>query len=386
MRATTKATTKRTTRVMASRARRSKETDAECAVPSSDLTVGVDLGDRISQVCVLDSKGEIVEELRVATTRSGLTRALGIERVGKCRIAVEVGTHSPWVSRLLAEMGHEVLVANARKLRFIYQNRGKTDRVDARSLARVARMDPALLSPVKHRGEQVAQDLALLRTRDLLVRTRVKLIGHARGAVKTTGHRLKASSTRRFTVEAGPMLPEELKQTLAPVLCAIDAVSEQIRALNVKVRELAKQKYPETDLLRQVSGVGFILSLAYVLTLERAERFERSRMVGPYLGLVPGRRQSGNSDPQLRITKEGDNFVRRLLVQGAQYILGPFGPDCDLRRFGMTLEARGGKYAKKRAIVAVARKLAVLLHRLWRSGEVYEPIRNLASAPQASAA
>lgn len=368
------------------RTTRYEGTEAEGRGSSTNLTVGLDLGDRVSHVCVLDSKGEVVEEMRVATTRSGLRRELDGERLGKCRIAMEVGTHSRWVSRLLKEMGHEVLVANPRKLRFIYQNRGKTDRVDARSLARVARMDPALLSPVEHRCEPFAQDLALLRTRDLLVRTRVKLIGHARGAVKATGHRLKASSTRSFTVENGPMLPEELKETLGPVLSAIDAVSEQIRALNLKVRELAKKKHPETELLRQVTGVGFILSLAFVLTLERADRFEKSRMVGPYLGLVPGRRQSGDSDPQLRITKEGDNFVRRLLVQAAQYILGPFGPDCDLRRFGLALEARGGKYAKKRAIVAVARKLAVLLHRLWRSGEVYDPVRHVASQPGASAA
>ncbi len=363
-----------------------RETVEGASQLSPRLTIGLDLGDRITQVCVLDGGGQILEETRVGTTRSGLTGALDSERLGKCRIAMEVGTHSPWVSRLLKEMGHEVLVANARKLRFIYQNRGKTDRVDARSLARVARMDPALLSPVEHRCEAFAQDLALLRTRDLLVRTRVKLIGHARGAVKATGHRLKASSTRGFTVAAGPMLPEELRETLGPVLSAIEAVSEQIRALNVRVRELASKKYPETELLRQVTGVGFILSLAFVLTLERPERFAKSRMVGPYLGLVPGRRQSGDSDPQLRITKEGDNFVRRLLVQGAQYILGPFGPDCDLRRFGLALEARGGKYAKKRAIVAVARKLAVLLHRLWRSGEVYEPVRHQASRPEASVA
>ena len=360
---------------------------SESAGESSGLTIGVDLGDRVSQLCVLDAKGGIVAEERVATTKSALTRTLGNSRLGKCRIAMEVGTHSPWVSRLLKALGHEVLVANSRKLRFIYQNRGKTDRVDARSLARVARMDPALLSPVEHRREEVAQDLAVLRTRDLLVRTRVKLIGHARGAVKATGHRLKASSTRSFTVQAGPMLPDELRETLAPVLSAIDAVSEQIRRLSRKVIELGKKKYPETELLRQVPGVGAILSLAFILTLERPDRFEKSRMVGPYLGLVPGRRQSGDSDPQLRITKEGDGFLRRLLVQGAQYILGPFGPDGDLRRrFGLALEARGGKYAKKRAVVAVARKLAVLLHRLWRSGEVYEPARHLAAAPLASVA
>ena len=352
---------------------------ADPASPGSAgrLTIGLDLGDRMSQVCMLDSIGEIVEESRVATTKSGLTRMFDVGRLGKCRIAMEVGTHSPWVSRALKEMGHEALVANSRRLRFIYQNRGKTDRVDARSLARVARMDPALLSPVEHRDEEAAQDLAVLRARDLLVRTRVKLIGHARGAVKSAGHRLKASSTRSFTAETEPMLPEELKKTLGTVFSAIDAISEQIRSLNGRVRELAKKKYPETELLRQVPGVGFILSLAYVLTLQTPDRFEKSRMVGPYLGLVPARRQSGDSDPQLRITKEGDDFVRRLLVQGAQYILGPFGPDCDLRRFGLALEGRGGRYAKKRAVIAVARKLAVLLHKLWRSGEVYEADRRL---------
>jgi transposase len=280
------------------------------------------------------------------------------------------------VSRLLKALGHEVLVANPRKLRFIYQSRAKTDRVDARAFARVARMDPALLSPIEHRQEAVAQDLALLRARDILVRTRVKLVGHVRGAVKATGNRLKSSSTRGFTAVARLDLPEELRDTMAPVLSAIDAVSAQIRSLNRKVVDLGKTKYKETELLRQVPGVGAVLSLAFVLSLERPDRFVKSRMVGAYLGLVPGRRQSGESDPQLRITKEGDEFLRRLLVQAAQYILGPFGPDTDLRRFGLALHARGGKYAKKRAVVAVARKLAVLLHRLWQSGEVYEPLRH----------
>jgi transposase len=342
----------------------------------SGLTIGLDLGDRMSQVCVLNGSGEVVREERVATTKSAMSRIFALSRVGRCRVALEVGTHSPWVSRLLKALGHEVLVANPRKLRFIYQSRAKTDRVDARALARVARMDPALLSPIEHRQEAVAQDLALLRARDILVRTRVKLVGHVRGAVKATGNRLKSSSTRGFTAAARPDLPDELRDTMAPVLSAIDAVSAQIRSLNRKVVDLGKTKYKETELLRQVPGVGAILSLAFVLSLERPDRFVKSRMVGAYLGLVPGRRQSGESDPQLRITKEGDEFLRRLLVQAAQYILGPFGPDTDLRRFGLTLHVRGGKHAKKRAVVAVARKLAVLLHRLWQSGEVYEPLRH----------
>lgn len=367
--------TKRSTREAAETRRKSR------AQGEHGWTIGLDLGDRVSHICVLDADGAIIEEERVATTRSALERRLGVTRIGRCRIAMEVGTHSPWVSRLLMALGHEVLVANSRKLRFIYQNRGKTDRVDARSLARVARMDPELLSPLVHRQEEVAQDLAVLRTRDLLVRTRVKLIVHARGAVKATGHRLKACSTRTFTAEVRPVFPDELKETMAPVLSAIDALSEQIRQLNRQVLTLARKKYQETQLLRQVSGVGPVLSLAFILTLERPDRFEKSRMVGPYLGLVPRRRQSGDKDPQLRITKEGDTFLRRLLVQGSQYILGPFGPDSDLRRFGLALEARGGPHAKKRAVVAVARKLAVLLHHLWRFAEVYQPVRDLSPTP-----
>ena len=348
----------------------------------SGEVVGLDLGDRTSDVSALDEGGTIVEEGRVQTTQAGLTRWFGGKK--RMRVVMEVGTHSPWVSRLLTELGHEVLVANPRKLRFIYQNRKKGDRVDARSLARVGRLDPELLSPVTHRPEGMAQDLAVVRARDVLVRTRVKLINHARGAVKASGSRLRKCSTPTFVEKTGEQLPESLKETLAPVMTAIEAISEQIRRLDRRIQELGKKKYPETRLLRQVAGVGPKVALSYVLTLQDPIRFAVSRAVGAYLGLVPARRQSGASDPQLRITKEGDGLVRRLLVQSAQYILGPFGPDCDLKRFGLELARRGGANAKKRAVVAVARKLAVLLHHLWRSGEVYEPTRARLAATKAA--
>jgi transposase len=297
------------------------------------------------------------------------------ERAARMRIAMEVGTHSPWVSRLLKELGHEVLVANPRKTRLIYQNRGKQDVVDAEALARIARLDPKLLYPVEHRLESVAQDLAVLRARDALVRMRSLLVNHVRGAVKATGHRVKKCSTRTFSEEALGEIPEQVREALSSVVTTIEVVSKQILVLDKRIAELGKRKYPETALLRQVGGVGPIVALAYVLTLEHPGRFHKSRAVGPYLGLVPARSQSGDSDPQLRITKEGDNLLRRLLVQSAQYILGPFGEDCDLRRFGQALSARGERNAKKRAVIAVARKLAVLLHQLWRTAEVYEPLR-----------
>jgi transposase len=347
-------------------------------------TVGMDLGDRTSHVCVLDEAGIVIERGKTPTTREGLRKRF--EGQPGMRIAMEVGTHSPWVSRLLKEFGHEVLVANPRKVRLIYQNRGKQDSVDAEALARIARLDPKLLYVVEHRLESVAQDLAVLRARDALVRTRTLLINHVRGAVKATGYRVKKCSARTFADQAVGEIPEEVREALSSVLATIEVVSKQIRALDRRIGELGKEKYPETALLRQVGGVGPIVALAYVLTLEHPGRFRNSRAVGPYLGLVPARSQSGDSDPQLHITKQGDAFLRRLLVQAAQYILGPFGKDCDLRRFGQALSVRGERNAKKRAVVAVARKLAVLMHRLWRSGEVYDPLRKSATPQETAAA
>lgn len=336
------------------------------------MTVGLDLGDRFSHFAVLDEEGELVEEGRVATREAPLRqRFSGCPRL---RIALETGTHSPWVSRVLKDCGHEVVVANSRKLRLIYENPSKDDRVDALYLARVARLDPALLAPVQHRGATAQKDLALLRSRDALVSARTQLINHVRGLVKSAGGRLPACSSRAFSKKVSEKTPESLRPGLLPVIEEISSLNDRIKTLDRQLEVLCEEAYPQTNLLRQVTGVGPITSLAFVLTLEDPERFSKSRTVGAFLGLVPGRKQSGDSDPQMRITKHGDRSLRRLLVNAAHYILGPFGPDSDLRRFGLKIAARGGKNAKKRAIVAVARKLAVLLHHLWRSAQVYEPL------------
>lgn len=336
------------------------------------MTVGLDLGDRYSQVVVLDERGEAVEESRLATREEALRRRFsGCPRM---RIALETGTHSPWVSRVLERCGHEVIVANSRKLRLIYENPSKDDRVDAMYLARLARVEPALLSPVRHRSVSCQKDLALLRSRDVLVAARTQLINHVRGQVKSFGGRLPACATSAFVQKISHHVPESLRPALDPVLEEIVSLNGRIRAFNRQIEVLAQQSYPQTNLLRQVRGVGAITSLAFVLTLEDPNRFTKSRTLGPYLGLVPGRKQSGDSDPQRRITRHGDHDLRRLLVNAAHYILGPFGEDCDLRRFGQKIASRGGKIARKKAIIAVARKLAILLHHLWRSGKLYEPL------------
>ena len=346
----------------------------EATTTSVKITIGIDLGDRVSHYCVLDAEGRVLEEGKLRTEPDGFRQRFG--QSAAARIAIEAGTHSPWVSSLLEEAGHEVLVANPRKLRLIYDGDNKHDRLDAEQLARVARMDPRLLSPIEHRGRQCRADLAVLRARDALVRSRTRLVCHVRGCLKSFGGRLPQCSTRTLPTRGLERISEELRPALVPVLRMIQLLTSWIGGYDKRIERLACERYPETETLRQVNGVGPVTSLAFVLTLEDPRRFRRSRMVGAYLGLRPKHDQSGERSAELRITKAGDRDLRRLLVQSAQYMLGPFGKDSDLRRHGLRIAAHGGKVAKRRAVVAVARKLAVLLHRLWLTGEVYEPLRN----------
>jgi transposase len=275
---------------------------------------------------------------------------------------------------LLQRLGHEVVVANPRKLESISKNQRKNDKVDARTLARLVRADPELLYPIQHRGPEVRRDLVLLRARNALVQARTGLINTVRGLVKSMGARLPVCSAESFPKQA-EAIAENLRAALMPLVEQVELLTARIRRYDQEVEKMAQKRYPKSDLLRQVKGVGPLTSVAFMLTLEDPERFERSREVGPYLGLVPKQDESGESSPQLGITNTGDGMLRRLLVGSAHYILGPFGEDCDLRRFGLKLAARGGKNAKRRAVVAVARKLAVLLHKLWVTAEVYEPLR-----------
>ena len=307
-------------------------------------------------------------------TAKGLQDIFGA--MPRSRIALEIGTHSPWISRLLRELGHEVIVANARKVRLIGESRKKDDRLDAQTLARLARIDPELLCPVKHRSAKAQADLMMIRARAGLVRVRTGLVNTARGLAKSYGERLRGCNVRNMNAEKAEGLSPELQAALQPLLAALESVSERITEYNERIEKLAQARYPQVAVLKQVKGVGTLIALTFLLTLEDPHRFSKSRDVGGYLGLQPGRRNSGQSEPQMHISKEGDPYLRTLLVQGAQHILGPFGVDCDLRRWGLKLAERGGRNGKKRAIVATARKLAVLLHHLWVSGEVYEPLHN----------
>ena len=347
------------------------------ASPKDDAVywIGIDLGDRKSNYCILDKNADIVAEGSLTTTVTEFD--LYFKAIPRSRIALEVGTHSPWTSSLLEGLGHSVCVANPRKVGGGKKKRSrKNDKLDARMLARLLKADPNLLYCIQHRGEKARHALVFLRARHAVVGARTKLICAVRGLVKSDGKRLSRCSADSFHKIERTEVPESLRDALEPLFKQIESLTEQIKGYDKEVKRMGKEAYPETELLRQVNGVGAIVALAFILTLDNPQRFAKSRDVGAYLGLIPRQYDSGDSHPQMRITKTGDRMLRALLVQSAQYILGPFGKDSDLRRHGLKLAARGGKNAKKRAVTAVARKLSVLLHSLWVTAEVYEPLRN----------
>jgi transposase len=338
-----------------------------------EQTIGLDLGDKTSQYYGLDGEGKETKQGKVATSRKALLQVFG--KMARSRIALEVGTHSPWVSRLLQSLGHEVNVANARRVRAISESNRKNDPMDAQLLARLARVDPWLLYPIRHRGEQAQRHLTVIRSRAALVDGRTALVNTARGLVKGFGERLGKCDADQMGVQKSSGLAQEQQGVLRPLLETIEAMTAHIQEYDQQIEEIARKNYPETALLQQVSGVGQLIALTFILTLEDPQRFRRSREVGPYLGLWRKQKDSGESQPELGINKEGDVYLRRLLVQGAHCILSARGPDTDLKRWGLKLAGQGSKRGKKKAVVAVARKLAVLLHHLWVSGEEYEPLR-----------
>lgn len=333
------------------------------------ITIGLDLGERRHRFCALNEGGEVVEEGSLGNDRSALGR-LSVRYRGALAV-MEAGVHSPWVSRYLEQLGFEV--SNPRKVRAIYQHERKSDQRDALMLARIGRMDPSLLYPVGHCSEQAQQDLLRIKLRDSLVRARVALINSVRFSLKSLGYKLSNASSQRFHKVAMENLPQEVQETIAPSVQAVAELSARIAVLEREINVLARTKYPQTTWLAQVPGVGSLTALYFVLKIEDPMRFNNVRHVGAYAGLCPRRDQSGESDPQLRISKRGDAYLRRLLVSAAQYILGPFGPKSALRTYGLMLAADGTARARKRAVVAVARKLCVLLLSLWKNNSRYEP-------------
>jgi transposase len=350
-----------------------KEQSAKPGSYPEGCFVGLDIGDEYTHAAVISGGGVILLEDRIKTREPDVRRWLAAGP--SALVALETGTHSRWMAKVARECGHQVIVANARELRLIYGGTNKHDRMDAKKLARMARVDPEVLKPIQHRGDREHSDLALIAARELLVSMRTDAINMVRGMVKSAGGRVSSCASESFTHWASEVLPEDLKNALAPILEQIDQLSERIGEYDERIEHLANTQYPQARLLTQIAGVGTLTAMTFLLSIGDPWRFQKSRDVGCYVGLRPKRDQSGKRDPRLGISKCGNSRLRRTLVTCAHYILGPHGPDSDLRRWGLKL-AGTGKDTKKRAIVAVARKLAVLLHRLLTTGEEYQPLRN----------
>ena len=345
---------------------------------SFEYTVGMDISDKTLHLCILDSLGDIVNEVAIPNEIGKVEEVCQIwPEPSKVQIAMETGTHSPWLSDLFKKRGYHVLVGNPRKLRAIWDSDQKTDLRDARMLARIARFDPRLLYPIEHRSVTAHKDLAVIKSRDLIVGVRSKLVSSVRGQLKAFGVKPPTCDAGSFPKKIKECIPEGLELAVYPLLDTMVDLNKRIKRLEKEIESLCRNKYPDAKLLQQVNGVGPITALAFVLTLESPHRLHSSRDVGPFLGLVPKKDSSGDVDKELSITKAGNKYLRRLLVGSAQYILGPFGKDCDLKRFGeRIIERSPTKSNKRKAVVATARKLAVLLHSIWLNRSEYTSFRN----------
>ena len=334
-------------------------------------TIGIDIGDKVSQFCRLDVDGEVADQQRFHTNTESLKKHFA--KLPKARIALEASTHSGWMARQLKQYGHEVHVANPRDLAAVTSSKKKSDRNDAEKLARLARADVRLLNAVYVRSLECQLDFIPLQARDGMVRARTMLVNQARSLAKIEGKRLPATITPTFGKRSLARLQGQLRTLLKPLLEQIDTLSAAIKEATKQIEQLLRTKYPEASKLRKTPGVGAITALQFVLTIGSKERFANSRDVGAFLGMTPKRSQSGEHDPKLGISKAGNGALRRLLVQCAHHILGRRGQESALRQWGRKLAERGGANANKRAVVAVARKLSVILHRLWRTGEQWKP-------------
>jgi len=336
-------------------------------------TIGMDLGISKSAYCAVGPDRTRVEEGLIKTTKEAMENYLRSQPAS--RVVIEASSPSHWVKAVAESCGHEVVVSNPREFRLISESHRKTDRKDARILADFGQIRPDLLHPVNLRGQESQLARATLALRDHVVKQRTRIINLIRSQVRNLGESLDGCKAATFHKTAPERIPSVLEPIVAPLLEVLIKLTESIASYDKQVSRLCKQ-HEATSILLQVQGVGPVTALSFVTTIEDPARFARSRDVGAYVGLVPKTRSSGSSSPELRISKRGDRQLRRLLVIAATYVLGPRSEESDLKRYGEKIRARGGQTSRAKARIAVARKLSVLLHRLWITGEDYEPLRN----------
>lgn len=336
--------------------------------------IGLDIGDRFSRFAVVDAAGVNLKEDRVPSTKAGLERVF--KPLKGARLLMEVGTHSPWIQRTLLAIGIDARVCEARSAAEANRFGRKTDVRDARMLAELLRTDSHLVTLVQHRTLEEQRTWAVIQARTALVKTRTMLVNQIRGMSKSWGTRLEGCTSGAFNGKTWFQVPEDLRAALAPLYEQILNVSNAINGYDKKIAA-AVSKNPDAQLLAGIRGVGDLTALAVAMAIGNASRFRRSRDGGAYFGLVPKKRASGESDPQLGISKRGNATVRRLLVCAAHYILGPFNKvDSDLRTSGLRIMGNGNdSRRKRRAVVAVARKLSVVMVAMLKSGMPYQAMR-----------
>ncbi|EDM25399.1 transposase IS116/IS110/IS902 [Lentisphaera araneosa HTCC2155] len=345
-----------------------------------EITIGIDLGNKKHDLCVLNSMGEVVEQIQIDNHIEALHEYFEqYKNRSSIRIALEVGACSMWVSSILKEMGFKVIVANARKLRMIWGDTNKCDEKDAEKIARVARMDPKLLHGIEHRSLSAQKMLSVIRVREHFIGARTRCINCVRGILKSFGVTdLPSCASNRFGERMLAHIPDDLISTLGELLEESKDLTNRIEGLDDRIYMLSEESCPEAIKLQELPGVGPVTALTYVLTIDDPKRFQKSRDIGAFLGLTPKRDQSGEIDKQLSITKQGDRYLRALLVGSAQFILSDRSPASDLKNYGRRIASSGGRIAKKKAVVAIARKLAILMHHLWVSGGDYIPLHKQA--------
>ena len=342
---------------------------------TNGITVGMDLGNKKHVITAIDSNGTVLQKATIANNAQEVTEFFS-QYKEPCKVIIEAGTPSIWVGNHLKNMGHKVKLADPAKIKAIWGSTVKTDDRDSEMLARLANADMKLLNEVHLKDMEVQAHASVLKARDRLVMSRAQLVLFTRSQFKLIGMDVPACSTASFAKQVRLLVPKELKIVLQPILRTISHLTEEIKKYDKKISKLCK-KYKETETLQQVNGVGPVTALGFCLAVGDKTRFKNNRSIGAYLGLVPKCDQSGDTNKQLRISKAGNSNLRRLLVNCAQHILGIYGKDSDLKRFGMRLINRGkGKNNKKKAVIAVSRKLSVLLLKLYKTGEEYIPLKN----------
>jgi transposase len=336
--------------------------------------IGIDIGDKINFVCILNNKGEILFRKEISNTKEDMREYF--QSIEKASIVFEVGSHSPWISRLLIADGHDVFICNPRKLAAVSQNLKKSDEEDSLMLAQLLLTGKHLLSQVHHANEDKMRDFLLIKSRKALVKCRTILINTSRGVVKSFGERISPNLTANaFHKYAGDSLTSESNEKIKDLIEVIGKTTEQILLYEKNIDTLIQNKYPVAQLLQSINGVGPLTSLTYVLTIDDPKKFPNSRTVGAFLGLVPRRDQSGNKDKQLPITKAGSKLLRSLLINCANYILSEKGEDNQIKRFGLKIRGDGtSKTKNNKAKVAVARKLSVIMHKLWITNKPFASI------------